>query len=166
MTLEFIIALSGVVISLISVSVAVWSAKKSNAFSKEQTDLQRRVVELEEQRERERKLKEDRADLRAVFQYYEPVDGFNKKASFVNIENTGKMEARNIRIFINGDPHIHHKFIRAHNTITFNRIKPGGPCGWALNVTEETPESCEIELKWEDDTGKDYSWNERVALKI
>lgn len=166
MSTEFFITIAGVTISLISVFVAFWSARKSNSFSKEQTELQRRVVELEEQRERERQLREDRADLRAVFQYYDSVEGYDKKASFVNIVNNGKMEARNIRMFINGDPHIHHKFIRAHNLITFNPIKPGGPCGWALNVTEETPQSCDIELKWDDDTGKNHTWKEKVPLKI
>lgn len=165
MTTGLTIAFIGIVISLISVAVAIWSARKSNSFSKEQTDLQRRVVELEEQRERERKLKEDRADLRAIISYKPGKEGYSEYASHIKVDNSGGMKAENIRMYVDGDPVTQHRYMMQHNDYKIGSLNPGGPQLWAIHITEDAPETCEIELKWDDETGKDYSWKERVALK-
>lgn len=165
MSIELIIALSGVFISIISVSVAIWSAKKSNSFSKEQTELQRRVVELEEQRELERKLKEDRADLRPILTYKPGKEGYSEYASYFQIENNGKMKADNIRMYVDGDPVTQHKYMMRHHDYKLGSLNPGRPKSWSVHITEEDPEICEVELKWDDETGKDHSFKEKVALK-
>lgn len=156
---------SSVIIAILSVSVAVWSAKKSNSTRKEQVLLQIRVVELEELKEKERKEKDDRADLRAVVQIAERIDGFYRKATHIQIENNGKNTATNIRLFVNGDPVTQHGYMMRHNSHRLNDLNPDGPCMWGLYIIEVSPKTCEIELRWDDKTGKDYSWKEPVDLR-
>lgn len=166
MTIELTTAVIGIVISFISVAVATWSARKSNKYRKEQIELQRKVVDLEEQRERERKIKEDRALLRAEIDYLEHHKGYYKLANYMAIKNLGNMKAEYIRMYVNGEPVSTQRYMMRHHSHILNDMSPGGPNKWSLSIDEETPDTVDIELKWDDETGKDYSWKDRMPLKI
>lgn len=165
MNWELIISGAAFVVSL---GVAIYSylqGRKSNDLQEEQTKLQRRVVEIEEQREQERLKKETKARLRPVLKYIDRHDSAREIARQITIENLGKHEAQNIRMYVDGDPVSMHRDIFCRPDNKLSPIQPGSDQMWRIEVDEESPEVCEITLKWDDKTGNDYEFKDKLALK-
>ncbi|MCW9708837.1 hypothetical protein [Fodinibius salsisoli] len=165
MNWELIISGAAFVVSL---GVAIYSylqGRKSNDLQEEQTKLQRRVVEIEEQREQERLAKENRADLQPYFRYISRKDSPVKIARQITIENLGKHEAQNIRMYVDGDPVSMHRDIFCRPDNKLSPIQPDSDQMWCIEVDEESPEVCEIMLKWDDETGSDYEFKDKLPLK-
>ncbi len=158
MSLEIIISAIALIVSIIVAIYSYFQGSKSN-------QLQERIVEIEEQREQERLNKENRADLQPYFRYISRKDSPVKIARQIIIKNLGKQEAQNIRMYVDGDPLSMHRNIFCRPDYKLTPIRPGSDQKWRIEVDEESPEVCEIKLKWDDETGSDHEFNDKLLLK-
>lgn len=162
---ENIIALVALSVSGIAAYYSYRQRTKSNDLQEEQTELQRRVVNIEEQREQERLKKETKARLRPVFKYIDRHDSTREIARQIKIENIGKVKAYNIRMFVDGDPLSMHRNTFCRRDDKISPIQAGNYQMWRIEVDEESPEACEITLKWDDETGIDYEFKDKLSLR-
>lgn len=91
-------SLASVIISGLSLIVSVVAAWKSLQAQREANSAQRRIVEIEEKREQER-------CLNAVQPFLVPQLRKTEKGSYqLCLVNSGKAEARNVRVKLDGVP--------------------------------------------------------------
>lgn len=150
MSWELIIGLAGVAISLISIFIAGWSAYNSTKYSKKQTDLQRRVVELEEQREREKQSVKIKADVKAEVMYRNTAAG--KQPYKFRVFNDGAGAAERIRVMINGDPIKECGFILTEQN-TLEVIAAGTDVKFPMATSKDSPSNWKTVVLWDDKTG-------------
>jgi len=137
---ELWISIASLILSIVAVS---WNIK----LQRESNDLQKRIVLIEEEREYERKVKSRQADLRAQLRKEES----KYKLYIINL---GQVEARNIRIKINGEPLEQHcTFVKGQFIPSY--IGPGSKMSFLMAFSYDFHPPFEIELKWDDDYQKD-----------
>ncbi len=132
-------------IALFAVIVSVWFGRKNHCLNRKNAELQRRLLELEENREAAQRKAASKAQLRARIVQ----DG----RDLLMITNDGESEARNIVLKLDGQPFKDHcasyrndweaKIIDAHSEAT----SPIAPC-------DECAPPWKIEIFWEDDSGE------------
>jgi hypothetical protein len=154
MSWELIIAFSGLIFSIISIGVAIWSARKSNSISKEQTDLQRRMVDIEERKERDRKDDYLKARIEVNILKRETASG--RRPYQVRIINKGKGDARNVTWFINGiQPSDYPDILDSDNNINvIKRIKAGTGQVAKIATSKDSEKVWIIKVIWDDDANK------------
>ena len=142
-----------VVVAVLALLLSAWGHWRTRRISEEQTRLQARMVELEEQRAHERQLYQKRAMLKA-----ELIRKDSKP--HIRIENRGASEARNIRGTLNGKPLKEHdctkSLFQPINSIGANsdtRI----PIRLLLQVKGQPP--FDLVLHWDDDIGTDHTYS-------
>ncbi len=143
---------------LISAIVAIYSymqGRKSNELQEEQTDLQRRVVELEEKRETERKEEKIRANLRAEVDYRPTAAG--RVAKKLRIVNEGQGAAKNIRIEIEGKSIEGCDFILKGNK-SLDVLAAGNEFLLPMATSKDSPASWLTTLYWDDKTAKNQKF--------
>jgi hypothetical protein len=87
-----------IVIALVSLAASIYIGLKSQRLEKNNTDLQRRLVEIEESRDKDRQKAISKAQLRAS------IENHGRHNYRLVIENAGNSEARNVRIKMDGKP--------------------------------------------------------------
>jgi len=151
-------------ISAIALIVSGMAAFYSFKQGRRSNQLQERIVDIEEQREKERLAKENKADLRASFKYENLLDE-GQVASHIVVRNEGKIKAENIRLYVDGDPVTQHKYMMQSHSHKLSPILPDKEYKSVISVEENEPESCEIKLLWDDETGRNYEFKEKLPLK-
>jgi len=126
--------------------VALWRGEKAH---REANAAQRRIVEIEEQRERERRLSALQASL------YPRLSRTERGSYRLCLVNSGKAEARNVRVELNGVPLNEHPVaVRGSDIPTL--IGPNSEVRCVLSITHDSPPPpYEMEIRWDDDSGMD-----------
>jgi len=135
------------VISVVAVTVAIYFGIKTHRLGKENADLQRRLVKIEEAKEYERKKATSKAKLQAAI-----VD-YGQRNHRLAIENTGDCEARNVEIKMDGQPFDEHQ-AAVSGEGKISRIGPHSQATRLLALTMGCAPPFECEISWEDDSNE------------
>jgi hypothetical protein len=115
----------------------------------------RRQLQIEEIRESDRKIREKKADLIAYIKR-ETIHRGTRSAEqyFLNLENKGLCEARNINLMVEGQKITEHRcFLKG--TAEIRQLGPGSKGRYLLNMTMDVRAPSEAKISWEDDSGKE-----------
>lgn len=135
------------IITLASVVVAIWLGVKNHRLARKNTDLQKRLVELEEERELDRKKAASKAQLRATLENY------GQHNYRLVIENIGNCEARNIVLQMDGKLFADHP-AAMENEGPIRSIGPHTRVTKLLAITMGCAPPFELDITWEDDSGE------------
>ena len=116
-------------------------------FSIQNHHLKKRLLAVEELRDKERKMTASKAQLRAK------IDRSNKMSEKLLIENIGNSEARNINIIMDGKPFDEHKAAVSGDG-QINYIGAHSQATRLLAMTFACAPPFELEISWEDDSGE------------
>jgi hypothetical protein len=152
MNWELIISICALVISAITAVYSYLQGRKSNSLQQEQTELQRRVVNLEEKREKDKQKERIKADVKAEVVFRKTAKG--KRANKLRIYNEGAGAAENVRIKINEDPITECNFIITDQD-SFDIIAPGSDIKLTMATSFDSPPNWKTEVFWNDKTGMD-----------
>jgi len=130
--------------SLVVSIIALW---KSSRAQDEANELQRKLVCIEEQREYDRKAELLQANL------YAELIKINRSYRLCLV-NSGKAEARNIRIKLDGVPLDNHCAAVKGISIP-SYIGPNSEVSFPLAISLDCSPPFEIEVKWDDDYSQD-----------
>jgi len=122
-------------ISFVALAVAVWSHARQHKLGK-------RMLALEEARERDRRLAKRKAELVATLD-----------RNRLYIENKGQSEAREIAVLLDGQPVLQHPAVIQRQE-EVRQVAPGSHFAYMLGVSFDTPPPGRIEISWSDDYGE------------
>jgi len=125
-------------VSVAALGAAIWAHAREHRLGK-------RTLALEEARERDRKLKATKAQLRGW------IDDWQKPDGRLVIENTGDSEARNVVVMMDGKCI---DTLPAAKTGEDAITRIGAQCHTVtlLGIGRETTPPCRLDLSWEDDS--------------
>ena len=163
MSWELIIGISGVVISIISICIAGWSAYNSKKYSGQQTELQRRIVELEEQREEEKKRFQESAGIEAKIDFEET--GGHRFPRKILIWNHGPADAKNLKVLVDGHPpsQVEHLITKKRND-TIEVLPAGDYYDYSFGNREENQASIEIIVMYDDPLAEENEYKTKLRL--
>jgi len=134
--------------------IAVW---KSSQAQREANEARKRIVEIEEQREREKRFEAKQANLRPELR---KVEGGIYRLYLVN---HGKAEARNIRIKLDGTPLAEH-CAAVQNERMPEFLGPGAECSVLLAISYGCVPPFKTEITWDDDYGTNRTYYTTLTL--
>ena len=126
--------------SLIISIIAVW---KSSWAQSEIVAAQKRIVAIEEQREKERHRRLLQAQLQPRL---------DKESYRLYLSNSGNAEAYNVKVILDGKPLNEHCAAVKHDGIP-TRIGANSEVSCLLNITFGCAPPFEIEVEWDDASG-------------
>jgi hypothetical protein len=139
-----------------SLLVSIIALLNSNRAQRKAIDAQSRIVEIEEQREKEKKLEAVRArvrpQLRAVGNSYR-----------LYLVNEGAAEARNVQVRLDGRPLSEHPAAIKGSSLP-SYIGPGAEVSCLLAISQSCHPPFEIQIHWEDDSGIDGTYRTMLTL--
>ena len=145
------------ILSLAALLVAIGSAVATWRLSRRQTFLQERLLSFESVRERDRKLDQRRAVLRASIDRSAP----NRPKLFIG--NEGQAEARAVRVRINGKPLSEADHVAGRgNAVTI--IGAGAGAHYFVRTGFGLDPLIHVELNWEDDSSTPGSWQSQLRI--
>jgi hypothetical protein len=134
-------------IAIISVVAAIFFGFRGQILVKKNTILQKRLVEIEEARELERKKATSQGQLTARIQNY---GQYNYR---LLIENSGDAAAHDINLIMDGKPFDQHPAaVNGDGEIT--SIGPHSQATRLLAITMGCAPPFELEISWVDDSGE------------
>lgn len=143
-----LISVSGLVLSAGSLVVSVVALLKSNHAQHEANVVQKRLVEIEEQREKDRKAELVQAKLRPELRKT------SRGSHRLYIVNQGDVEARNIRVEVDDKPLIEHAAaVRGDSLPDF--VGPHCEISCLLDLHFGCAPPFKIRVRWDDDLRKD-----------
>lgn len=143
-------------ISFCSLVVSIIALWKSSRVQDEANKLQRKLVYIEEQRERDQKAELLQANLHA--QLIKVGKGYR-----LFLHNSGKAEARNIRIKLDGVPfEDHYAFLKGSSIPSC--IGPDSEVSLPFATSLGCGPSFEIEVQWDDDYSKDRVYKSTLTF--
>lgn len=147
---------AGIVIAGISLIVAAISLWKSDRAQREANAAQRRIVEIEEQREQDRVGESRRAVVRVALRR-------TGNAFRLCIQNVGQAEARNLKIRLDGIPASEHPVVPGGQTFP-TMVGPGAEVGLLMALTWGTDAPTELTVTWDDDAGTGHSFRTTLTF--
>jgi hypothetical protein len=143
--------------SAVSLIVSVIALILSLRAQREANAAQRRIVEIEEQRDRERRLDSLQARLQAKFR--DLGDGSER----LYLVNRGTAEARNVKVRLDGKPFEEHCAVVGGDSLP-SLVGPGAEvsCLMAISMTCHPPFECEV--RWDDDSGTGRSYRTTLTF--
>lgn len=146
----------GIIIAMGSLVVAIIAMRKSLDAQREANSAQRRVVEIEEGRERQRRLASLQAKLRAELRGVRGADR-------LYLVNDGEAEARNVQVRLDGKPFAEHCAVIGDSSLPmFVGARAEVSCLLAIYQQCAPPFECEI--RWDDDSGTDRSYRTTLTF--
>lgn len=147
MAIPDLIAIGAILVSLLSIYFSFRANKKSLTLQKEQTEMQKRITQIEESRERERAIQSKKACLKAELRK-------NKRGSYrLVIKNSGQGTARNVKATLDGKPILEHPAINpGQQEITL--IGPYSEISYIARITFGCRPPFKFKVTWEDDSGE------------
>jgi len=139
-------------LSLVAVYVSVWAIRTSKNSQKEQADIQRRLVDIEEARDRKEEREKGTADLIAEFVRTERANQSVAPHDFLRISNLGKGTARDIQILMNGESIFDLPFFSVNEPLNYLGRHSSFDYTWSLPRDGPRP-PYKIDITWTDDTG-------------
>jgi hypothetical protein len=151
---------------LVSGIVAVYSylqGRKSNEMQKEQTELQRRVVELEEQREEKKKRLQKKAEIRAVIDFEET--GGHRLPRKILIWNHGPADAENIEVLVDGLPPSEVEYLYTERRNDTVEVLPAGDYyDYSFGNREENQAPIDITVTYDDLLDEKQEYKTKLRL--
>jgi len=147
MAISDLIAIGAVLVSLLSVYFSFRANKNSLTLQKEQTEMQKRITQIEEAREQDRVIQSRKANLKAELRK-------NKKNSYhLVIKNSGQGKACNVKATLNGKPILEHPAI-ASGQQEIKSIGPDSEISYITGLSSGCSPPFEFKVTWEDDSGE------------
>lgn len=140
----------GLVIAAASLVVAIIAIIKSGRAQKEANAVQRRVVEIEEQRERDRQAESTQAQVRAELRKVE-------RSYRLHLVNNGAVEANNIRVEIDDIPLADHS-VSVESDPMPDLVGPKSEISCFLGLTMSCVPPFKIKVTWDDESGTDRTY--------
>ncbi len=147
MAISDLIAIGAILVSLLSIYFSFRANKKSLTLQKEQTEMQKRITQIEESRERERAIQSKKACLKAELREVE------RNNHRLVIENSGQGTARNVKATLDGKPILEHPII-AYGQQEIILIGPYSEISYITGITFGCSSSFKFKVTWEDDSGE------------
>jgi hypothetical protein len=139
---------AGVIIAMGSLIVAIIAMRKSFHAEQEAIAAQRRIVEIEEWREKERRLDALQAKLQAELR--EMGNGSER----LYLVNLGRAEARNVKVSFDGKPLEEHCASVGGDSLP-SLVGPGAEVSCLVSITNVCAPPFQCEVRWDDDSGLD-----------
>lgn len=134
-----IIAAGSLVVSVIALVLSLRAHREANV-------AQRRIVEIEEQREQEKRLNFRQAGL-------QPELRKTGQGSYrLYLVNGGMAEARKVRVTLDGKPLAEHGAAVRGDSMPL-RVGPGAEVSCLLGISLDCAPPFEVEVQWDDDSG-------------
>ncbi|MCH9034329.1 MAG: hypothetical protein IID42_07475 [Planctomycetes bacterium] len=148
-------ALAAVVVSTVAVIVSVVALRKSNK-------TQRRLLEIEEQREQDRISVTRKARVVARIVREEPSSGRKTTSFYLEIENLGQSPAHDIDVSLDDGPVLKHPTM-LQKTEEVRQVGPHSSFRYMLapHSSARLPQS--IKIAWEDDSGEPSHYETTLA---
>lgn len=128
----------------LSLLVAYFSFRKSSA-------VQKRQLEIEEQRERDRVVETKKARLTA--QVVKEPSAHSTPDYYLEITNSGVCQARDIEVKLDGKAAMEHPCVRKR-AASITQIGPQSAARYELVVKRDIPFAQKAEIRWTDDSGE------------
>lgn len=161
MAIPDLIAIGAILVSLLSIYFSFRANKKSLTLQKEQTEMQKRITQIEESRERERAIQSKKACLRAKLRK-------NERGFYcLDINNSGQGIARNVKATLDGMPIFRHPVIdRDQQVITLidPQIGPHSKISYTTSITFVCNSSFKFKVTWEDDSGEPGEYETTLTI--
>lgn len=142
------LTVGGVIISALSLGVSAVALYTSWQANRQAIAAQRRIVEIEEQRERDRQRGELQASLHPQLR---KINGHSYRLYLVN---SGKVLARNIRVRLEGKRFSEHPAAIQGDDIPA-QVGPHSEASCLINITMTCAPPFPIHVEWDDESGKD-----------
>jgi len=142
------------VFSLFASIIAIFISRKAH---REAITVQRRIVEIEEQRERDRQLSELKASL------HPRLRKTDRGLYRLHVVNSGKGLARNVRVTLDGKRLVEHGTAVQGGEIPA-LIGPNSEVSCLLVITLGCAPPFKIEVEWDDESGKDRIFQGTLTL--
>lgn len=170
MAISDFIAICAILVSLLSVYFSFRANKNSLTLQKEQTEMQKRITQIEESRERYRITQSQKANLRAELQKKESTTAYLDKYHIrvrdhgcdyrLLIINDGPGTARNVKATLDGKPLSEHPAVLSFKEEDSLTIGPHSKITYVMSITLDMVKdpgklpSFEFKATWEDDSGE------------
>ena len=149
MAVSDFIAICAIIVSIISIYFSRCANQRSLKLQEEQIEIQKRITQIEESRERDRVIQSQKAYLKAKLQKLQKQDKPN--SYHLVIENMGQGTARNVKAELDGKPIIKHPAIVSSQQET-RTIGPGSEISYIAAITNDCSPPFEFKVTWEDDS--------------
>jgi hypothetical protein len=152
MSPSLIISILAAIISAIAVLVSIWAHVRSHGH-------QGRIVVLEEARELDRLAKKRKANLTAQIMRDE------RGRLVLRIENKGLCEARDIRVWLDGEQVSDHPaFVKGQNQNEIYVVGPQSYFQYILGIPSSTHRPSGVSIAWTDDSGEVGSYRNALTF--
>lgn len=145
------IAICAIAVSIISVYFSSCANQRSLKLQEKQIEMQQRITQIEESRERDRVIQSQKAYLKAKLQKLQKKD--ERNSYHLVIENVGQGTARNVIAELDGKPIIKHPAI-ASSQQKIGTIGPGSEISYIAAITYDCSPPFKFKVTWEDDSGE------------
>ena len=157
MTISDLIAIGAILVSLLSVYFSFHANKKSLALQKEQTEMQKRITQIEEAREQDRAIQSRKANLKAELRKDE------RNSYHLVIKNSGQGTARNVKATLDGKRISEHRAI-ASSDQEITLIGPGSEILYTVGITFDCSPPFKFKVTWEDDSGEPGEYETTLTI--
>jgi hypothetical protein len=140
----------GIGIAGCSLAVSVWAVINSNRAQKAANAAQKRIVEIEEQRETDRVQQSKQAKIIPTIKKRNG----NTTSYHLYLKNEGDASARNICLMIDNKPLAEHQAFCSSDTMP-ESIGQHSEISFPLALSRACNPPFEIRVTWDDDSGKD-----------
>lgn len=157
MAISDLIAIGAILVSLLSVYFSFRANKNSLTLQKEQTEMQKRITQIEEAREQDRAIQSRKANLKAELRKVE------RNSYRLVINNSGQGTARNVEAKLDGKPILEHPAIASSQ----QEIKLIGPCSeisYITGIALDCSPPFKFKVTWEDDSGVPGEYETTLTL--
>lgn len=148
---------AAVFVSVVALLVSVVSLWQSSRAQREANAIQRRLVEIEEQRERDKQLSAMKASLRPELRKTE------RGSDRLYIANSGDAGARNVRVSLDGLPLKGHP-AAVHGDDMPAHVRPRSEVSCLVAFTVGRAPPLDIEVRWDDDFGADRAYRRTLTF--
>ena len=151
---EMQVSLAALAVALGSAAVSAWAARRSVRIAGDQTTLQAQMLRLEQARERDRLATAARAVLRAKL--------VTKGSLVLLVTNESDVEARVVRITVDGEPVEQHGLFRVPPSLEV--LGAGASVDLRMLTYDGMPHSYRVGLSWEDGSGVPGEWTSDLTV--
>ncbi len=160
MTISIIISIITALVSVAAFWQSHCAAKRSAKLQEEQVEMQKRITQIEESRERDRVTQSRKANLSAKLQKVE------QNSYRLVINNSGQGTARNVKATLDGMPIMEHPAIchdREEDVLTIGQNSSVSYIMCIINIPGKRP-PFKFRVTWDDDSGEPGEYETTITF--
>lgn len=143
-----IVSIVQALLAVAALVVSIYAIRKSHR-------TERRMLEIEEAREKDRLQQANRAFVKAYVE--------KGQRTFLVLENSGESEAREIELKLDGQPVLQHPVV-IKSQPEHRQLSPKSSVKYIVEPIWGNSINCEIEINWMDNTGEKGNNNNTVTF--